>query len=334
MQLLGQENGQVGQKSGRKKRIADTNHNGGHGLSTWADYFFTPFTRKVKPMSNRAAPKSSKHQLLAVVDLGEKADYRSEVRHRIAAELPFRVSKRSSARQLTEIYQQVQMALHDLLPTSCRSLHVWLLDNQSGEPCLFISGRMKIRQGLLTKQEAERLDEIVRPQVACAQETKGYEFLLDTHANAWGCAEEFDCPDDGDEEERESAVLSGIFGWADQYELVDSDPSDEESVFVTAQLWHKFTLDLPFEPSAICSQAQLGYILGEARKLVKRESLGDLYDLEIEDLDVRLMDRSGRTTDSIFGWVRSKEASLEPTTRKRRGRSPKRQQLSTGPRVA
>lgn len=248
------------------------------------------------------------HHILAVIDLGEKADYRHEVRHRISIDLPFRLTERSSIRQLEEAYQMVFQSLEHLLPTSHRRLHVWLLDAETGEPDLFLSGLLGIRQGQLTSQKAERLDSKIRPQVIRTQRSKPYRFLLNVTAHVWGCPEEF-CEDEVGEEEREYAVLDGVLGCFDDCELIDSDPSDEYSVYVAAEVWHGFTLDLPFKPSKGSSETQLGYILRRLEELVRQESCGDLYDLELDDMDVWMLDESGQPKGYVSGWMRVKEGS-------------------------
>lgn len=248
------------------------------------------------------------HQILAVVDLGEKANYRPEVRYRISVDLPFRLSRRSSTRQLEDAYQAVLQSLEHLLPASRRNLHIWLLDAETGQPDLFLSGLLGIRQGQLTTQKAERLDSKIRPQVTRTQRSKPYRFLLNVTAQVWGCLEEF-CEGEVNEEEREYAVLDGVLGCFDDCELIDSDPSDEDCVYVAAEVWHTFMLDLPFKPRKGCSETQLGYILRRLEELVRQESCGDLYDLELDGMDVWMLDESGQPKGYVSGWMRVKEGS-------------------------
>lgn len=252
--------------------------------------------------------ESLTHRLVAVVDLGEKARYGKEVRHRASVQLPFRLSKRSSPRQLEAAYEQVLMALQALMPTFQRRLHVWLLDAESGEPTLFVSGLLGVRQGQLSEQKAERLDSKIRPQVTRSQPTRPYQFLLNTTAHVWGCPEEF-CDEDATEEDREYALLDGIFGGLDHYDLTDADHSDEDSVYVAAEVWHSLTLELPFKPSMACSETQLGYLLGQAEQIVWQVSNGYLYDLRLEETDLWLADESGQPREYVSGWMRVKEGS-------------------------
>ena len=250
------------------------------------------------------------HQILAVVDLGDKADYRPEVRFKLSLSVPFRLTGRSGIRQLQEAYQQVFKALHHILPTFHRRLHIWLIDDETAQPTLFLSGLMGVRQGQLTKKQAERRDAKIRPQVTCPRPTKQYEFLLNTTAHSWGDPEEFDCEEDASDEDREYAVLSGIFGGFDHYELTDADHADVDCVGVTAELWHRFTLDLPFEPNEKSTESQLGYILGHAEKLIREETCGDLYCLQTEEADVWLLDETGQPTEFVSGLMQVKEGSL------------------------
>lgn len=264
--------------------------------------------------------QSLTHRFVAVVDLGEKARYGKEVRHRASLQLPFRLSKRSPIRQLETAYQQVFMALQPVMPTFHRRLHVWLLDAESGEPTLFVSGLLGVRQGRLTKQKAERLDSKIRPQVTRSQPSRPCQFLLNTTAHAWGCPDEFDCEEDATEGDREYAVLDGILGGFDHCELTDVDHVDEDCVGVTANLWHSFTLDLPFKPSVACSETQLGYLLGQAEQLVRQDSCGDLYDLRLEEMDVWVADESGQPNEFVSGWMRVKEGSHTAAEMKKRSR--------------
>ncbi len=259
-------------------------------------------------MRSPSPSPSLTHRFVAVVDLGEKADYRSEVRHRVSIALPFRLSKRSGIRQLAAAYQQVFMALQPVMPTFHRRLHVWLLDPETGEPSLFVSGLLGLLQGKLTKQKAERLDSKIRPQITRSQSSRSYRFLLNATAHAWGCPEEF-CDEDATDEVREYAVLNGILGGFDHCELTDVDHVDEDCVGVTADLWHSFTLDLPFKPRMDCSETQLGYILGRLEEVVRQESCGDLYDLRMEETDVWLADESAQPREYVSGWIRVKEGS-------------------------
>ena len=221
------------------------------------------------------------------------------------------------ARRLTEnpanialsYYQQVFMALQSVMPTFHRRLHVWLLDAESGDPSLFVSGLLGIRQEQFTKQKAERLDSKIRPQVTRSQPSRTYRFVLNTTAHVWGCPEEFECEEDTTEGDREHAVLDGILGGFDHCELTDVDHVDEDCVGVTANLWHGFTMDLPFKPAMACSETQLGYLLGKAEQLVGQESCGDLYCLGLDDMDVWLVDESGQPKEYVSGWMRAKEGS-------------------------
>jgi hypothetical protein len=166
------------------------------------------------------------HQILAVVDLGDKADYRPEVRFSLSLSVPFRLTGRSGIRQLQEAYQQVFKALSPLMTTSHRRLHVWLIDAGTGQPTLFLSGLLGVRQGQLTKNQAERRDAKIRPQVTCPRPTKRHQFLLNTTAHSWGDPEEFDCEEDASDEDREYAVLDGIFGGIERCEFIDADHAD------------------------------------------------------------------------------------------------------------
>ena len=248
------------------------------------------------------------HRFVAIVDLGEKADYRSEVRHRISIDLPFRLSNRSGIRQLEMVYQQVFMGLHPVMPPHQRRLHIWLVDAETGEPSLFVSGLLGVRQGGVTKQKAERLDSKIRPQIAWPQSTRSYRFLLAATAHVWGCPEEF-CDEDATESDREYAVLDGILGGFDHCELTDADHVDEDCVYVAGEVWHSLTLNLPFKPSMACTEAQLGYILGRLEELARQQSCGDLYDLRMEEMDVWLADETGQPREYVSGWMRVKEGS-------------------------
>jgi hypothetical protein len=250
------------------------------------------------------------HQILAVVDLGDKADYRPEVRFSLSLSVPFRLTGRSGIRQLQEAYQQVFKALSPLMTTSHRRLHVWLIDAGTGQPTLFLSGLLGVRQGRLTKNQAERRDAKIRPQVTCPRPTKRHQFLLNTTAHSWGNPEEFDCEEDASDEDREYAVLDGIFGGIERCEFIDADHADVDCVGVTAELWHRFALDLPFTPDENSSETQLGYILGHAQKLIREETCGELYCLQTEQTDVWLLDETGRPTEFVSGLMQVKEGSL------------------------
>jgi hypothetical protein len=233
-----------------------------------------------------------------------------EVRFHLSLSVPFRLTGRSGIRQLQDAYQQVFKALHHILPTSRRRLHVWLIDAGTGQPTLFLSGLLGVRQGQLTKNQAEWLDAKIRPQVTCPRPTKQCQFLLNTTAHSWGDPEEFDCEEDASDEDREYAVLSGIFGGFDHYELTDADHADSDSLYVAAELWHRFTLDLPFEPNENSSETQLGYILGHAEKLIREETCGELYCLQTEETDIWLLDETGQPTEFVSGLMQVKEGSL------------------------
>ncbi len=68
-------------------------------------------------------------------------------------------------------------------------------------------------------------------------------------------------------------------------------------------------MDLPFKPSMACSETQLGYLLGQAERLVRQESCGDLYDLQVGGMDVWLADETGQPKEFVSGWMRAKEGS-------------------------
>jgi hypothetical protein len=256
------------------------------------------------PVRKRSPSNQIQHQILAVVDQGDKADYRPEVRYRITIEIPFRLTRRSGIRQLTATYQEVVGALAHLLPTPQSRLHVWSLDGETGEPDLFLSGLLRVRQGQLSRQRADRLDSKIRPQVTEPQQSQEYRFVLNASAHGWGCAEDF-CDEDVTGEDLEHLVQDGIFGGFDYSDLFDSDPSDDNSVYVAAEVWHQFTLDLPFRPSNDSSVTLLGYLVNQAIWQLYLE----FYDIGVDELDVWLLDESGQPTECISGWLEVKEGS-------------------------
>ena len=101
-------------------------------------------------------------------------------------------------------------------------------------------------------------------------------------------------------------MLGEIFGGLDHFELVDADHSGG-GVYVSAQAWHTFSLDLPFTPSDGCSAAQLRNISSQVRDLIYRETLGEFYGVEIEEAEVWLLDGSGNPSLYISGLLRVRE---------------------------
>jgi hypothetical protein len=260
------------------------------------------------------------HEFVAVVDLGDKVDYRSEIRFRLGISLSFRLTGRSGMRQLGEAYQQVVNSFSHGLPTSHRRLHVWLFDVETGQPSLFVSGLLAVREGRLTKQQAERRDRKIRPQVSYQRPTQQYRFLLHTTAHGWANPEEFDCEEDAPMEEREYAVLDGLFGGFDHYELIDVDHVDDDYVGVTAEIRHGFTLELPFTPGEDSTETLLAYVVGEAQQLIQQEVCDELYDIRTEEVDVWLLDESGRPAVWVSGLMRVKEGSLKKAAMKKQSR--------------
>jgi hypothetical protein len=270
-------------------------------------------------MSKPAPSKKINHRFVAVVDLGETADYRSEVRFQVSIELPFWLTTRSGKRQLEAACEQVRSLLEPVLPACDRRLHVWLLEPETGQPSLFVSGLLGIRQGQLTTRKAERLNSKIRPQVTRPRQLKPYRFLLNSTAHVWGCPEEF-CDEDASDEEREYAVLDGILGCFDHCELIDSDTSGENDVYVAGEVWHTFMLELPFKPRKGSTETQLGYIIRQLEELVWQESCGDLYDLRLDETEVWLLDEGGQPCEYISGCLRVKDGSLMAAEMKKRSR--------------
>ena len=240
-----------------------------------------------------------RHQFLAVVDLGDQADYRTEVWHRIDLDLPFRLTGRSGLRQLNAAHLRILAAV-DTCTT--KEMLVWLVED--GQPTRFFSGQRNVRLGTWTKEKARQIDDKIRPQFGHRQPAKDYLFVLKSNVNVWCHVDDL-----GDEEstneELEDAVLDGILGSLDQRELTDSYVDDDE-VYVSAEVRHEFLLELPFEPNRCSTEAQLGCIVYKARDVFECE----FDDVEIDDLDVWLLDESGNATECVSGLLQVSEGTI------------------------
>lgn len=134
-------------------------------------------------------------------------------------------------------------------------------------------------------------------------------------AHAWGEC----CDEDVEGEEQEQEVLGEIFGGLDHYELVDADHSGG-GVYVCAEAWHTFSLDLPFALGDGCSVAQLRYICSKVGDLLYQETLGEFHDLKTEEIDVWLLDGSGNPSLFISGLLRVRGGEETPDEMQARNR--------------
>lgn len=137
---------------------------------------------------------STTHSFLAVADVGQEADYTREVRHSANLFRDFTPSKRSSARQLRELCSELECVL------GVSDLHAWLVDER-GEPVLFVSGLLAVREGRATKPEVEALNKRLLPQLTGEQSMKDHRFLVKASVGVSVLREAFDFIDDPEERE-------------------------------------------------------------------------------------------------------------------------------------
>ena len=246
-------------------------------------------------------------EFLVVADVGDRADYSTEVRHRVTVQIPFTPTKRSSTQQIRRLHDRLHRAVIEYLPEIDGDLHAWLIDRESGEPDLFVTGLLAVRESRSTKCEVEEMNRRLLPQITSEQSSTASRILVRAIAHAWGeCSDE-----DVDGEEQEQEVLGEIFGGLDHFELVDADHSGG-SVYVCAQAWHTFSLDLPFAPGDGCSAAQLRYVCSKVGDLLYQETLGEFHGVEIEEADVWLLDGSGNPSLFISGLLKVREGEETP----------------------
>lgn len=246
-------------------------------------------------------------ELLVVANVGDQADYTTEVRHRVSVALPFLPNIRSSTRQLRQVRKEVQRQLPEYLP-AWQDFHVWLIDEKTGEPGLFITGLLAVREGRSTKANVEKLNAQLLPQVTCDQPLATHRLLVMAIGNAWGEPYDEEFGEAESPEDREYELLGSVFGVLDNYELVDVDHS-ECGLCITGEAWHTFSLELPFEPSKDCTAPQLRQIHMMIEEAFYQECCGGLYDLEPVQVEVWLLDESNAPGLPLTGLLNIREGA-------------------------
>ena len=255
---------------------------------------------KLRTARNRRADVKCSARVVA--NIGENADYTTQPRISVGLSLPFTPGKRSSARQLQELVRQVRSHAGDYLPAGA-DFHAWLIDQQTNQPGLFVTGLLAVREGRSTKAEADALNRQLMPQVFGEQSVQPFRFLVWSTASAWGWGYDFD--DDFDFDEAEYELLDSVFGSFDEYTLVDAN-HDDDCLGVVGKCWHTVSVDLPFTPTPKSLASQLRYI-----EMAVSNAIGELAnEFDVEDFGVWTAAENGAPRLFISGLLGLKEGSL------------------------
>ncbi|NLS97678.1 MAG: hypothetical protein GXX96_36520 [Planctomycetaceae bacterium] len=249
-----------------------------------------------------------------VANIGENADYTTQPRISVGLSLPFTPGNRSSARQLGELLQQIRSRAGDYLPAGA-DFHAWIVDPQTKQPGLFVTGLLAVREGRYTKAEADALNDRLASQVFGEQPVQPFRFVVRSTAaiSDYG----YDINDeDFDFEDAEYGLLDSVFGGFDEYMLVDAEHEDD-CLSVVGECWHTFPLDLPFTPTPKSTAFQLRYIEAELSNAFS--VLADGADLE--NFEVWMTDPNGAPSLFISGLRGLKEGTLSRKKMKEKERT-------------
>jgi hypothetical protein len=268
-------------------------------------------------MATKTVP--APQQFLVVADCGPNTDYTTEPRHRVELLLPFTPCRRSSAKQLQQVFRRVRWQVSEFLPPcpitdpassdEADQLHVWLCD-ESGQPVLFVSGLLAVREGRATKTEAEALHRRLLPQVTGGQEVRDFRACVSASVQKW-CDYDGPVGDDNERHEREGELLDELEGVFQRFWLGDSEEDEHGLFYVCAEGWMLVTVQLPFVPGQKSTAAQLRF----ASVLAQAEVLCVLpEDWEIDhdngEGEVWLLDEQHQPTQYISGLLDVREGRL------------------------
>lgn len=228
-------------------------------------------------------PRSA--NFLMVANNGADADCSMEVRHYVTLPMPSVPTNRIPTQKLQKLLNQIRYWMYQYIPDDA-DFHCWLVDEKTRKPSLFLSCLLASREGRLSKAEARALNEKLVPQVTRKQKTTQCRLLVSGNGSALGAAFDEDCEFETCEspEEKEYELLDEAFGSFDSYELVDAD--HDTNLHVTGEVWQVLTMELPFIPTPESSDAQLRYIVTKTREILFDHAVGHLYDLEIDETDI------------------------------------------------
>lgn len=176
--------------------------------------------------------------------------------------------------------------------------HVWQL-NDNGEPSLFLSGLLAVREGRMRRSEMEALHEQLLPHILNEQLMIPNRFLVvgDLKASSW--IEEPDGEFADFEQERLIDAADLTF---DHVEHRDSYCGDEEA-FAEMTVYQSVTVNLPYIVTEQSSSIHLKYAEAIARidfeNLVHWEMDGDL-----DEIDVLLLDADQVPTTYLTGLLK------------------------------
>ncbi len=264
---------------------------------------------------------TTRHQFLAVINTGPDADYTTEPRHRVELDLPFNPSGRSSMQQLRQACKRVRWQVSEFMPQGSTSsgpayhdrsddIYLWLCD-ENGQPTLFVSGLLAVREGRATKAEFEAQSRRLLPQVTCEQSRQECRLLVSTAAQKWADYEEpvgF-----GDElDERESEVLEELEGVFDEFCLGDTCEDEDGTLYVRADGWRAVTVPLPFQPGPKATAAQLRFASATALAEVQN-ALPEDWEVDEEfGGEVWLLDDDDAPVLYVTGLLDVREGRLSP----------------------
>ncbi len=173
-------------------------------------------------------------------------------------------SVRSRTMTLAALQDRITTRLSKYLPSEGGRFLIWLLDSD-GNPILFVTGLLDVRQGKLNRQQLAEWSDALLPQITCEQVMTEMEITASATAElTFTDGSDFETSDyDGDDDERDETIAEDMVDEACGH-LDDSYVSyverDEDDLMVNAEITQGITVMVPWKSTTRLRPDQVEYL--------------------------------------------------------------------------
>lgn len=202
-------------------------------------------------------------KLLVVIRQSSRLSYSEAPRHFVISRRGGHPTKWSSLKQLKAIHEWVKERFQDYLPPKPSQLLIWLVNEETNDPILFLTGLMEVRRGKRTHADASAWNDRLLPQVTSPQEMRSVEVELSA------TAELTFFPDLDEIEEYEEEDLAADLIESDCCDLDEWNITyigrDDDALLVNADVRHRVTVDVPWRAGQPLTTVQETYLEAMAK---------------------------------------------------------------------
>lgn len=202
-------------------------------------------------------------KLLVLIRQSSKVGYSEAPRHFVISGRDKHPTKWSSLNHLEAIHVWVKDRLQDFLPTKSSQLLIWLVDEPTNEPLLFLTGLLEVRRGKRTHADAAAWNERLLPQVTSKQAMRSVEVELSATAELTFFPDFDECEEYG-EEDAAADLIETDCGELDEWSITYAE-RDDDALLVNADVCHRMTVDVPWKAGKPLTKVQEKYLEAMAK---------------------------------------------------------------------